>query len=108
MNDAPAGLHDPYASLGVRPFINTTATLTINGGSRTLPEVIAAIEQAAQFHVNLDELMEKAGARLAELLNAAENEALEHTPTLTTSGSPPPTGILNIVSSESSPLRRAR
>jgi D-glucosaminate-6-phosphate ammonia-lyase len=59
---------DVYLRLGVRPFINTTATLTINGGSRTLPEVIAAIEQASQFHVNLDELMEKASARLAELL----------------------------------------
>ncbi len=59
---------DVYLRLGVRPFINTTATLTINGGSRTLPEVIAAIEQASRYHVNLDELMEKAGARLAELL----------------------------------------
>jgi L-seryl-tRNA(Ser) seleniumtransferase len=57
-----------YLQFGVRPFINTTATLTINGGSRTLPEVVAAIEQASQFHVNLDELMEKASARLAELL----------------------------------------
>jgi L-seryl-tRNA(Ser) seleniumtransferase len=59
---------DVYTRLGVRPFINTTATLTINGGSRMLPEVIAAIEQASQFHVNLDELMERASARLAELL----------------------------------------
>jgi uncharacterized pyridoxal phosphate-dependent enzyme len=65
---APAPSPDVYLRLGVRPFINTTATLTINGGSRTLPEVIAAIEQAAQFHVNLDELMEKASARIAELL----------------------------------------
>src|SRR5688572_25174574 len=63
---APAG--DVYLRLGVRPFINTTATYTINGGSRMLPEVIAAIEQAGHFHVNLDELMDKAGARLAELL----------------------------------------
>lgn len=64
---APAS-PDVYLRLGVRPFINTTATLTINGGSRTLPEVVAAIEQASQFHVNLDELMEKASARVAELL----------------------------------------
>jgi len=65
---AAAAAPDVYTRLGVRPFINTTATLTINGGSRTLPEVIAAIEQAAQFHVNLDELMERVSARLAELL----------------------------------------
>ncbi len=63
---SPSG--DVYLRLGARPFINTTATLTINGGSRMLPEVISAIEQASQFHVNLEELMEKAGQRLAELL----------------------------------------
>jgi L-seryl-tRNA(Ser) seleniumtransferase len=57
-----------YQRFGVRPFINTTATLTINGGSRMLPEVVAAIEQASHFHVNLEELMEKAGERLAQLL----------------------------------------
>jgi L-seryl-tRNA(Ser) seleniumtransferase len=66
----PSG--DVYLRLGVRPFINTTATYTINGGSRMLPEVISAIEQASQFHVNLDELMEKAGARLSELLKVEQ------------------------------------
>lgn len=57
-----------YTSIGVQPFINCTATLTINGGSLMRPEVISAIEQASYYHVNLDELMEKVGARLAELL----------------------------------------
>ena len=57
-----------YTRLGIKPFINCTATLTINGGSLMLPEVISAMEQAAHFHVNLGELMEKAGDRLAELL----------------------------------------
>ena len=57
-----------YTRLGVKPFINCTATLTINGGSLTLPEVVAAMEQASHFHVDLNELMEKAGDRLAELL----------------------------------------
>jgi D-glucosaminate-6-phosphate ammonia-lyase len=60
---------DVYTRIGVRPFINCTATLTINGGSLTFPEVIAAMEQAAQFHVDLDELMEGASARLAKLLH---------------------------------------
>jgi len=59
---------DPYSRIGVRPFINCTATYTINGGSQMLPEVIATIEQASHYHVNLDELMEKVGDRLAELL----------------------------------------
>jgi len=57
-----------YTRIGVRPFINCTATYTINGGSQMLPEVIAAIELASYHHVNLDELMEKVGDRLAELL----------------------------------------
>ena len=57
-----------YTRIGVQPFINCTATLTINGGSATLPEVISAIEQASHYHVNIDELMEKVGDRLAELL----------------------------------------
>ena len=59
---------DPYTRIGVRPFINCTATITINGGSLTLPEVISTIEQASHYHVNLNELMEKVGDRLAELL----------------------------------------
>jgi L-seryl-tRNA(Ser) seleniumtransferase len=57
-----------YTRIGVRPFINCTATLTINGGSMMLPEVVEAIEQASHYPVNLDELMEKVGERLAELL----------------------------------------
>jgi len=59
---------DVYTRIGVKPFINTTATLTINGGSQMLPEVIAAIEQASHYHVNLDELMDKVSEHLAKLL----------------------------------------
>jgi len=59
---------DVYTRLGVKPFISCTATITINGGSRLLPEVIEAVEQASHYHVNLDQLMEAAGRRLAELL----------------------------------------
>src|SRR5262245_59588555 len=67
---APARLTgaDVYSRIGVRPFINCTATYTINGGSLMLPEVITAIQQASHYHVNLDDLMEKVGNRLAELL----------------------------------------
>lgn len=59
---------DVYQRLGVEPFINCTSTYTINGGSRQLPEVIAAVEKASHYHVNIDELMAKAGPRIAELL----------------------------------------
>jgi L-seryl-tRNA(Ser) seleniumtransferase len=59
---------DVYTRIGAKPFINCTATITINGGSRLLPEVIEAVEQASHFHVNLDHLMEAAGKRISELL----------------------------------------
>jgi len=59
---------DVYTRLGVRPFINCTATFTINGGAILLPEVIETVMQASHYHVNLDQLMEAAGKRLAELL----------------------------------------
>src|SRR2546421_5069766 len=67
---APASGPTPevYTRIGVRPFINCTATYTINGGSQMLPEVISTIAQASNHHVNFDELMEKVGDRLAELL----------------------------------------
>ena len=57
-----------YTRIGVRPFINLTGTLTINGGALELPEVREACHQAADYAVDLDELMEKAGARIAELI----------------------------------------
>ncbi len=66
---AAAPSPDVYTRIGVRPFINCTATLTINGGSLPFPEVIAAMEQSAHYHVDLDELMEHVSARLAELLH---------------------------------------
>ena len=58
---------DVYTRIGVRPFINLTGTLTINGGALTLPEVREAAHQAADYAVDIDDLMEKAGARIAEL-----------------------------------------
>ena len=59
---------DVYTKLGAKPFINCTATITRNGGSRQLPEVIEAIHHAGHYHVNLDQLMESAGKRISELL----------------------------------------
>src|SRR5262245_39484951 len=61
---------DIYQSIGVRPFISGTGTLTVNSGSIELPEVRAAMEAASQHMVQLDELMEGVGKRLAELTGA--------------------------------------
>lgn len=61
---------NPYLALGVRPFINCCSTRTVHGGSIMLPEVRAAMEQAANHFVNLNELMAGASARIAELTGA--------------------------------------
>ena len=61
---------DIYQSIGVRPLINCRGTLTVVGGSLELPEVRAAKDAAAQHFVQLDELMEGVGTRLAELTGA--------------------------------------
>lgn len=59
-----------YEALGVKPLINCRGTLTIIGGSMELPEVRAAKDRANQQHVQLDELMDAIGKRLAELTGA--------------------------------------
>ena len=59
-----------YTRIGGRPFINLTATYTINGGALALPEVVQAMEEASHHPVNLDELMEKVGEQLARMLGA--------------------------------------
>ena len=61
---------DPYLALGVRPFINCCSVRTMHGGSLMLPQVRAAIDAASRRFVNLDELMEAAGTRIAELTGA--------------------------------------
>ena len=66
----PEPVPNVYTSLGVRPLINCRGTITVIGGSIELPEVSAAKVQANQQHVQLDELMNAAGKRLAELTGA--------------------------------------
>ena len=56
-----------YDELGVRPVINANATLTRLGGSVMPPEVIAAMQEAARFHVDIEELHDRIGEKLAEI-----------------------------------------
>src|SRR5687768_13490128 len=59
-----------YQSIGVEPVINCRGTYTIIGGSVELPEVRAAMDAAARHYVQLDELAQAVGQRLAELTGA--------------------------------------
>src|SRR5438045_6386508 len=61
---------NPYLALGVRPFINCCSVRTMHGGSLMLHEVRAAMDAASRQFFNLDELMEAAGKRIAELTGA--------------------------------------
>src|SRR5947209_11790052 len=61
---------NPYLMLGVRPFINCCSVRTMHGGSLMLPQVRDAIAEASRHFVNLDELMEAASRRIAELTGA--------------------------------------
>jgi len=56
---------DIYDELGVRKIINGSATLTMLGGSLMPPEVLAAMAQAAQHFVDIDELQDKVGKKIA-------------------------------------------
>jgi L-seryl-tRNA(Ser) seleniumtransferase len=57
-----------YEALGIEHIINATGTVTNLGGSIMPPEVVAAWADAAKNFVNLVELQDKVGARIAELI----------------------------------------
>lgn len=59
-----------YQSIGVRPVINSRGTFTIITGSQTLPEVKKAMDEASRHFVQMDELMDSVGKRLAEITQA--------------------------------------
>ncbi len=59
-----------YQSIGVRPVINCKGTFTIISGSQSLPDVKRAMDEASRHYVDLDELMDGVGRRLAELTSA--------------------------------------
>src|SRR5579864_555289 len=59
---------DVYQALGVKHVINATGTVTNLGGSLMPPEVVAAWADAARHFVNLQELQNKVGERIAKLI----------------------------------------
>ena len=59
-----------YQRLGLRPFINARGTITTLGGSIMPAPVVEAMAEASRQFVHLNELHEKAGARIAALTGA--------------------------------------
>ncbi|MGN6813878.1 MAG: aminotransferase class V-fold PLP-dependent enzyme [Thermomicrobiales bacterium] len=56
-----------YDDLGVRRVINASATLTRLGGSLMPPPVLAAMQEGASAFIDLPELQQRVGERIAEL-----------------------------------------
>jgi len=59
-----------YTEIGVRPILNARGTFTIISGSRSLPQVKAAMLEASYYFVHLDELMDGVGKELGQLTGA--------------------------------------
>src|SRR5437588_10637229 len=59
-----------YQQLGIRPVINCRGTHTVLGASKIWPELHEAMAEASREYVMLEELHDKVGARLAELIGS--------------------------------------
>ena len=66
--DAPVKKTDVYEAIGVKHIINATGTVTTLGGSLMPPEVTAAWVEASKHFVDLFELQNKVGDRIAKLI----------------------------------------
>ena len=66
---AKPAARDFFKELGLRTFINAAGTYTSMTGSLMHKEVTEAISYGATEYVNLDELHDKVGERIAELLD---------------------------------------
>jgi L-seryl-tRNA(Ser) seleniumtransferase len=64
----PPGKPSVYEALGVKHVINATGTVTILGGSLMPPEVAAAWVDASKHFVNILDLHDKVGAKIAQLV----------------------------------------
>ncbi len=59
---------DYFKELGVRTFINAAGTYTTMSGCLMRPAVLDAINYACRQYVDIDELQDKVGERIAELV----------------------------------------
>ena len=68
-NAAPLPETNLFKELGVHPIINARGTMTYLSGSLMLPEVLAAINATSHDFANLNEVEDKVGEKIAELLH---------------------------------------
>src|SRR5262245_37741339 len=65
---APPTKPGVYEALGVKPIVNAAGTFTAMGGSVMPPEVVAAWVEASKHFVDLVQLQDKVGEKIAKLL----------------------------------------
>jgi L-seryl-tRNA(Ser) seleniumtransferase len=66
--EAARAKRDLLAELNVRPFINAAGTYTTHSGSLMRSEVMEAINYASQYFVEVEELHDAVGKRIATLV----------------------------------------
>jgi D-glucosaminate-6-phosphate ammonia-lyase len=59
-----------YKDLGIKPVINASGRMTLLGASALAPEVAQAMVEASKCYVNMMELEERVGQRIAEITGA--------------------------------------
>jgi D-glucosaminate-6-phosphate ammonia-lyase len=59
-----------YKELGVKPVINASGRMTLLGATALAPEVAQAMVEASRHYVNMMELEERAGERIAHITGA--------------------------------------
>ena len=59
-----------YSRLGAVPIINAAGNSTAMGGSTPTPIVKQAMEEAEEYFVDMEELLEKSGDHIASLVGA--------------------------------------
>ena len=92
---APDDPAQVYRAINVRPIISASGSTTRYGGTKTRPEVLAAMSKATRVMVNIDELNREAGKVIADITGAeagfvssgAAGEA--NNPATATGASPP-------------------
>ena len=68
--EAQSPKRDLFSELGLRTFINAAGTYTMLTGSLMTNEVMEAINAASKKYVQLDEVQDKVGAKIAALCHA--------------------------------------
>ncbi len=63
---------DYFKELGLRSFINAAGTYTALTGCIMRPEVVDAIQYASKQYVKLEDIQERVGARIAELVHCED------------------------------------